>query len=162
MSSETIRDKTKNLLEKYISSKGCMISKECIKLEKLIHKNAVNQSKKNCQSVAFYYKGISYSVLGMFEKKMSYLDVLKILEGNKVFFQSPSFESFAQDKVNKQRLLIEPPKIEKGAVKCSRCGSDSVFFFTDQNRSADEAMTVHFSCFGRKKDGTLCGKKWKE
>lgn len=164
MSSDSIRGKTKALLEKYIKSK------ECIKIEKLIYKNAVEQSKKNGQSIAFYYKGISYSIIGMFEKKSysSPLDlgslrtILKLLEENKVLFESSSFEPHIKDKVNKQELLIEPPKIEKGAAKCNHCGSDMVFFFTYQGRSADEAMTTKFLCQGRKPDGTRCNKVWKE
>lgn len=39
-------------------------------------------------------------------------------------------------------------------IKCKKCGSEEVYSESRQTRSADEAMTVFYTCLN-------CGNKWK-
>ena len=39
-------------------------------------------------------------------------------------------------------------------IKCKTCGSDNIYSESRQTRSADEAMTIFYTCLN-------CGKKWK-
>ena len=39
-------------------------------------------------------------------------------------------------------------------IHCRKCGSDNVYSMSRQTRSADEAMTIFYTCLN-------CGNKWK-
>lgn len=70
-----------------------------------------------------------------------------------------------QDDINKdlyERISIDA-FIEKSidtkvkntvGIKCKKCGSDNIFSESRQTRSADEAMTIFYTCLN-------CGNKWK-
>lgn len=90
--------------------------------------------------------------------------VIEPLEGG-LRVKKITHEYDIQDDINKElyeRISIEA-FIEKSiatkikntvGIHCKKCGSDNVFSESRQTRSADEAMTVFYTCLN-------CGNKWK-
>ena len=62
-----------------------------------------------------------------------------------------SFDSCAFDEIRKRRRLenarvINPPKLKKGGMTCTKCGSTNTWFYQMQTRGGDEPMTTFVIC----------------
>jgi hypothetical protein len=70
-----------------------------------------------------------------------------------IIFNSPLLKE-AQDKYQVDyEILRTKVKVAPGVTPCPRCGSREVVYVEKQIRSADEPMTIKFTCIA-------CGKKW--
>ena len=68
-------------------------------------------------------------------------------EINKLLYKTVPISAFIQDTIN--------TKIKNTVgIICKKCGSDNVYSESRQTRSADEAMTVFYTCLN-------CGNRWK-
>jgi hypothetical protein len=70
-----------------------------------------------------------------------------------IYFNSPLLRD-AQEKYQVDyEILRTKVKVAPGVTPCPRCGSKEVVYVEKQIRSADEPMTIKFTCIA-------CGKKW--
>lgn len=62
-----------------------------------------------------------------------------------VFFL-PFFKHLEIEEEEQIEFASSKPYVEAGVFKCFKCGSESVFAFSKQVRSADEGMSVFCKC----------------
>ena len=60
----------------------------------------------------------------------------------------------AEDQARKEGMMRKP--VRGGLTKCMKCGSDDVFYYQKQTRSADEPMTVFYQC-----QADTCMHRWR-
>jgi DNA-directed RNA polymerase subunit M/transcription elongation factor TFIIS len=64
------------------------------------------------------------------------------------------WQSLVDKKKHDLEVSVKDPEATTTLYWCSRCGRNKCTFFQRQDRSADEAMTIHVTC-------CYCGRKWK-
>ena len=66
---------------------------------------------------------------------------------NQYLYANIPISAFIQD-------VIDTKVKNTVGIKCKKCGSDNIYSESRQTRSADEAMTIFYTCLN-------CGNKWK-
>lgn len=72
---------------------------------------------------------------------------------NDIILESPAFESSKQKVKNDDEVFRNKTEVEKGDIKCNRCGGNEVLIAQAQTRSADEPMSLLIKCL-------TCGTNW--
>lgn len=71
-----------------------------------------------------------------------------------LIFEAPNTQKYKEREQFEIRAMTEKPKVEKGAFKCARCGSEETISSQLQVRSGDEPMTTFVTC-------DRCSNRWK-
>ena len=89
------------------------------------------------------YNYVLYNTISMIkDRKYTLKQTLKLIKDEKLFWDSPSFNSFKLKQQEQDEFLIQPFEVEEGVLECNKCGSKKTFSYTKQTRSGDEATTV--------------------
>ena len=73
-----------------------------------------------------------------------------------IVFSLPTMKKLHDNMVLSAATYLENKMvIDESTVPCKKCGDKKVMLSSRQTRSADEATTTFFACFG-------CGHKWRE
>lgn len=98
------------------------------------------------------YNRYIYQVIGDFVNKLDFKIVLEQLKNKKIDWNHPCFEKINESIDEQNGFIKNPFCVEKGVTKC-KCGSERVFTYTRQLRSADESLSVVAQC-------VECNAKW--
>lgn len=150
-----VRENAKKTFRLYLN-----IEKNIVKLEKLIYKNAITESKNNWFE---NYNCNIYEIALLLQKKTRFSTITDLINNNKLGWGNKNFEHIT-NLVNEQNDFIKNPfEVEEGIFQCKAfiketgtiCGSKRVYSYAKQDRSSDEGTSVYAQCM-------KCGCKWRE
>ena len=111
----------------------------------LAEKKAINDLKRT------YIKIISESI-SVYTKHKSLKDLLSRIKSDRLGWSSDMYRVYEEKQQERDGFLEHPFEVEEGVITCA-CGSNRTYSYSVQNRSGDEATSVHASC-------AECGNKW--
>ncbi|MCL6572887.1 MAG: hypothetical protein K6T88_14585 [Bacillus sp. (in: Bacteria)] len=89
---------------------------------------------------------------------MGYSETLEFLRrvnsSSDIIFNSPLMRPAHEKQMIDLEILRSKVEVTPGSIKCPRCGSNEIIYVEKQVRSADEPMTIFYTC-------VACNKKWK-
>ena len=120
-------------------------------------KNEMN--RKNLENLVYIsteneklYKIVMHQVCIDLLNKVSLIDVINSVKNKKILRNHASFYECRIDEEEQDGFIMKPFEVSEGIVVC-KCGSNKVFSYSKQSRSADEPMTTYASC-------TKCKSSW--
>lgn len=118
-------------------------------IEKYVHiytKKALKNYSKNGED--FYekiYIKVIYQIIGDILKRCSLNKLGKNIKNDMVGWKHPDYE-YVKNRIDEHdEFIVNPFEVEEGVTKC-RCGSERVFTYQRQSRSADEPMSTYAKC----------------
>ena len=78
--------------------------------------------------------------------------ILSNIKENKILWNHSSLDEYIFEEQEQNNFIIQPFEVHEGAITCA-CGSNRVYSYQKQSRSADEPMSTYSTCMA-------CGKKW--
>ena len=112
-------------------------------LEELVFKSTENEK---------FYKIVLHQVCFDLFNRVSLIDVINFIKNNKILRNHTSYYECRVDEEEQDGFIMKPFEVSEGIVVC-KCGSNKVFSYSKQSRSADEPMTTYASC-------TKCKASW--
>jgi DNA-directed RNA polymerase subunit M/transcription elongation factor TFIIS len=142
--STTFRIKGKDILLKFFSKN------ETNELEKCIYD--ITKLNKNEESE---YNSIIYEIIGdKLKDNTDTKEILIRLKNNKIHWSHSIFDNIKNYLIEQDGFIVKPFEVSEGCIDCV-CGSNKIFLFQKQVRSADEGMTTFATC-------SDCGRKWSQ
>ena len=121
-------------------------------IEKSIHKS----SQHNPQDYEKKYKRILYQTIQDITTKNNLKNILNNINNNKTEWNHPAFTNVRNRIEEHDDFIINPFEVVEGVTTC-KCGSNRVFTYQKQTRSADEPMTTFAKCVSCKKTWSYSG-----
>lgn len=100
------------------------------------------------------YNDILYQVIGDIISGVGLREILSSLKQDKVYWNHPSYDDLEMMLKEQDNFAENPIEIVEGVETCRKCGSNRVFSYSVQVRSADEGYTTFCNC-------TKCGANWR-
>jgi len=110
-----------------------------------------NEPIVSLQDPSTLYEIINLLIYLGFDKTYSFLQ--RVSHPTSIIFDSALMNPIHEKYFLDLDILKTKVKVTQGVTPCPRCGSREVIYVEVQTRSADEPMTVKFTCIS-------CGKKW--
>ena len=103
------------------------------------------------------YNYILFQSVGDIIKSKKLKDILKDLKKSMVGWSHSDFNNIKYLIEEQDEFIINPFEVEEGVTKCNKCGSERVFTYSKQVRSADEPMSTFAKCVKCKEKWTYSG-----
>jgi transcription elongation factor S-II len=106
----------------------------------------------NCRKSEVLYNRILYQTLCDIKSGNKLNNILSNIKEKKILWNHSSLEDYIFEEQEQNNFIIQPFEVHEGAITCA-CGSNRVYSYQKQSRSADEPMSTYSTCMA-------CGKKW--
>lgn len=123
-------------------------------IEKYVYKQVENLPEENQQSE---YNYILFQVVGDIIKGRKLCDIVKNIKKSMIGWNHEDFNNIKYLIEEQDEFIINPFEVEEGVTKCNKCGSERVFTYSKQVRSADEPMSTFAKCVKCKQQWTYSG-----
>ena len=141
----------KNMLNKHFSEVNINIDE----LEKAIFDITTLESALQSKDKVEDYNNLLYEIIGDKLNNYSSNDIVQRINKKKVHWKHPIFENIKDYLDEQDEIIVKPFEVSEGCIDCHKCGSNKIFLFQKQVRSADEGMTTFATC-------SQCGSKWSQ
>lgn len=142
--------------EKGVKALGTVLNEEknISIIEKYVYKQVDNLPEDNQQSE---YNYILFQVIGDIIKGKKLRDIVKNVKKSMIGWNHEDFNNIKYLIEEQDEFIINPFEVEEGVTKCNKCGSERVFTYSKQVRSADEPMSTFAKCVKCKQQWTYSG-----
>ena len=118
----------------------------------IIENNIYNIIKKD-DDFENNYKEAIYQIIGDIISDEKLKDILSNIKNGKIIWEHNHFLKVKNRIKEQDDFINNPYDIEKGVLKCNKCGSEFVRSFSKQTRGCDESSTTFAEC-------VVCKSKW--
>lgn len=123
-------------------------------IEKYVYKHVQTLPNDEQQTE---YNYILFQVIGDIIKGKKLLDIVKNVKKSMIGWNHEDFNNIKYLIEEQDEFIINPFEVEEGVTKCNKCGSERVFTYSKQVRSADEPMSTFAKCVKCKQQWTYSG-----
>jgi len=124
-------------------------------IEKYVYKQVENLPNEYNQQSEYNY--ILFQVIGDIIKGKKLCDIVKNVKKSMIGWNHEDFNNIKYLIEEQDEFIINPFEVEEGVTKCNKCGSERVFTYSKQVRSADEPMSTFAKCVKCKQQWTYSG-----
>ena len=136
-----LRTKTKKALGKFLSKEQNILS-----LEKNVFDNINSE----------YYTLVIYELISDIKKGEKLNTILQNIKNKKIHWKHETYNNLILEEDEQNNFIIQPFEVYEGALTC-KCGSNRVYSYQKQSRSADEPMSTYATCMACKNSWVYSG-----
>lgn len=124
-------------------------------IEKYVYKQVEKIPIEEEQQSEYNY--ILFQIVGDIIKGKKLRDIVKNVKKSMIGWNHEDFNNIKYLIEEQDEFIINPFEVEEGVTKCNKCGSERVFTYSKQVRSADEPMSTFAKCVKCKQQWTYSG-----